>query len=54
MIEASEKISKLADSNGYETIEVNNLLIDETKQLDALNTKDGIHLTEAAYRKIFL
>ena len=53
VIEASEKISKLADSNGYETIEVNNLLIDETKQLDALNTKDGIHLTEAAYRKIF-
>lgn len=53
VIEASEKISKLADSNGYETIEVNNLLIDETKQLDALNTKDGINLTEAAYRKIF-
>ncbi|KPG69563.1 GDSL-type esterase/lipase family protein [Enterococcus sp. RIT-PI-f] len=53
LIEASEKVSELADLYDFDTVTVNSLLMDNFSQLDASFTNDGIHLTEAAYLKIF-
>lgn len=53
LFEANEKIINLANLYGYQSIDVNDLLMDRERQLDASYTKDGIHLTEAAYIQIF-